>query len=390
MSEWYPDDAALLALEEDARTGVEYIPTGQSPYYLHFRKLIQRLLLACGRANDLRVYQDGQLTVGVRPGRCLIQQATVDFAGQTALAVSDDQTTRIWIDNTGTIQTDDSSFPSDRTTYLPLAEVVASSGQISQINDRRGEVLFGVMSPGLIGLTATVDEINQALDGISATVDPMRLNLLTGGPGSNADLCHHHRQLTLSEDAQVDFKVQNSNSGSAANAAVCLALPNVFQHNAVLKRDLDTGWLAQEVNGQAYALVGTVQVQRVHEGELTDSQTAAPIGAVPMDGQVVDVIISAGQNIESDTSADGLTATVKNNGTAICTTDPTLTDAAGAGFRCTDQGDGTAAVLKSDGAEQVVRGDLLTVDLTRSVSGNVTQQFTDVAVLVVIRADQPI
>jgi hypothetical protein len=158
----------------------------------------------------------------------------------------------------------------------------------------------------------------------------------------------------------------------------------------VLKRDLDTGWLAQEVNGQAYALVGTVQVQRVHEGELTDSQTAAPIGAVPMDGQVVDVIISAGQNIESDTSADGLTATVKNNGTAICTTDPTLTDAAGAGFRCTDQGDGTAAVLKSDGAEQVVRGDLLTVDLTRSVSGNVTQQFTDVAVLVVIRADQPI
>lgn len=390
MSEWYPDDAALLALEEDARTGVEYIPTGQSPYYLHFRKLIQRLLLACGRANDLRVYQDGQLTVGVRPGRCLIQQATVDFAGQTALAVSDDQTTRIWIDNTGTIQTDDSSFPSDRTTYLPLAEVVASSGQISQINDRRGEVLFGVMSPGLIGLTATVDEINQALDGISATVDPMRLNLLTGGPGSNADLCHHHRQLTLSEDAQVDLKVQNSNSGSAANAAVCLALPNVFQHNAVLKRDLDTGWLAQEVNGQAYALVGTVQVQRVHEGELTDSQTAAPIGAVPMDGQVVDVIISAGQNIESDTSADGLTATVKNNGTAICTTDPTLTDAAGAGFRCTDQGDGTAAVLKSDGAEQVVRGDLLTVDLTRSVSGNVTQQFTDVAVLVVIRADQPI
>ncbi len=70
MSERYPDDATLLAMEQDAATGVQYIPTGQSPYYLHFRKLVHRLLLACGRANDLRVYQDGDLSVGVRPGRC--------------------------------------------------------------------------------------------------------------------------------------------------------------------------------------------------------------------------------------------------------------------------------------------------------------------------------
>jgi hypothetical protein len=80
MSERYPDDAALLALESDAATGVEYIPTGRSPYYLEFRKLVQRLLLAAERANDLRVYQDGDLSIGVRPGRCLIQNAAVTFA----------------------------------------------------------------------------------------------------------------------------------------------------------------------------------------------------------------------------------------------------------------------------------------------------------------------
>ncbi len=273
---------------------------------------------------------------------------------------------------------------------MPLAEVVAAGGQISQVNDRRGEVLFSVASPGLIGLTATVDEINQALDGIAATVDPLRLNLLTGGPGSNADICHHHRQLVLTQDAQVDFTVQNNSSGSSANAAISLAMPNVFQHAALLRRDLDTGWLVQEINGQAYALVGTVQLQHVHEGQLTATQNGKLMGCVPMDGQVADVIVSAGQNIESDTPADGLTATVKVNGVAVCSTDPSLSDADGSGFRCTDQGDGTAAVVKSDGTEQLARGDVLTVDLTRSVSGNVTQQCADIAVLMVIRADQPI
>ena len=44
MPERYPSDATLLALSADTATGVEYIPTGQSPYYLQFRKLLQGLL----------------------------------------------------------------------------------------------------------------------------------------------------------------------------------------------------------------------------------------------------------------------------------------------------------------------------------------------------------
>ena len=46
MAEVYPSDNALLNIQTDAETGVEYIPTGTAPYYLHFRKLLYRLLLA--------------------------------------------------------------------------------------------------------------------------------------------------------------------------------------------------------------------------------------------------------------------------------------------------------------------------------------------------------
>ena len=44
MAEVYPSDNELLNIQSDSETGVEFIPTGQSPYYLQFRKLLYRLL----------------------------------------------------------------------------------------------------------------------------------------------------------------------------------------------------------------------------------------------------------------------------------------------------------------------------------------------------------
>ena len=65
MTEVYPSDSELLNMQSDTETGVEYIPTGTAPYYLHFRKLLFRLLLASRRANDLRVFDEGGLDIGV-------------------------------------------------------------------------------------------------------------------------------------------------------------------------------------------------------------------------------------------------------------------------------------------------------------------------------------
>ena len=64
MSEVYPSDNELLNLLTDNETGVEYIATGQSPYYLQFRRMLYRLLQATRRANDLRVYNEGGLDIG--------------------------------------------------------------------------------------------------------------------------------------------------------------------------------------------------------------------------------------------------------------------------------------------------------------------------------------
>ena len=69
MAEVYPSDNALLNIETDSETGVEFIPTGQSPYYLQFRRLLYRLLLATKLANDLRVYDEGGLDIGVKSGK---------------------------------------------------------------------------------------------------------------------------------------------------------------------------------------------------------------------------------------------------------------------------------------------------------------------------------
>ena len=46
MSEVYPTDNELLNIQSDSETGVEYIATGQAPYYLQFRRLLYRLQLA--------------------------------------------------------------------------------------------------------------------------------------------------------------------------------------------------------------------------------------------------------------------------------------------------------------------------------------------------------
>jgi hypothetical protein len=389
MSERYPDDAALLALESDAATGVEYIPTGRSPYYLEFRKLVQRLLLAAERANDLRVYQDGDLSIGVRPGRCLIQNAAVTFAGTSSLIVENNTTTWVWLGDAGAVQTSTAALPTDRTTFVPLASVTSEAGQIMEVVDLRGETFLAVPDTALIGLTATAAEINQALAGINPTVDAAALNVLTGGAGSAADNEHHHETLDTDEDDETEFRLINRSSGNDANIALKFDLAGKLAWVTALLPDPSTGWLMQRYAGQAYTLVGALSVQHKHGGALNSSQSGQLLGVVPIDGVVSDVVLSVGANIESDNSADGVAAVVSVNGVGLTTTSPQITDAAGSGFRSTAQGDGAAAVVKTDGTEQVSKGDVLTVDLTRTAAGTVSSEATDVVVLVVVRGSKP-
>lgn len=388
MAERYPDDSVLLSLVEDGATGVEYIPTGRSPYHLEFRKLIQRLALSAQRANDLRVYQDGDLTLGVRPGRCLLNGSAVSFGGLSGIGINNNTITKVWLSAGGLIQTGE-AFPADRTAFVPLAEVVSGSSSIGEITDLRGEAFLFVANLVSLGITASGAEINQALDGIQGTVDAEALNRLTAGPESTADSEHRHLQMYQDADGEVFFSLINNSGGTGANVALVFSLPNKLPDDTVLVVNRENGFLSQRYNGKSYNLVGAVQVQYRHEGDLTASQVGKLMGAVSITGTVTDVVLSAGTNLDSSVSSDHVRATVKVNGVAVTSTDPSIGDAAGIGFRSTARGDGTAAVIKSDGSENVQKGDVLTVDLTRSVSGTVSTEAANVCVMVVIRAGQP-
>lgn len=140
MAEVYPSDNELLNMQSDSETGVEYIPTGTAPYYLHFRKLLYRLLLAARRANDLRVYDEGGLDVGVKPGKFWLGTGLINYAGSSGNTLADDKANiYIYLNSSGTLITNEySSFPDMATTpHIRLAQVCTSDGDIDSIIDCR-------------------------------------------------------------------------------------------------------------------------------------------------------------------------------------------------------------------------------------------------------------
>ncbi len=140
MAETYPSDSELLNLQSDGETGVEYIPTGTAPYYVHFRRLLYRLLLATRRANDLRVYDGGGLNIGVKAGKFWLGTTLIDYAGSVGNTLADNQVgIYVYLDAQGNLVANEySGFPSMATTpHVRLAIVSTSGGDITSIADCR-------------------------------------------------------------------------------------------------------------------------------------------------------------------------------------------------------------------------------------------------------------
>lgn len=140
MSEVYPSDNELLNIQSDSETGVEYIATGTAPYYVEFRRLLYRLLLATRLANDLRVYDEGGLDVGVKAGKFWLDTALISYAGSSGNTLADDKPNiYIYLDSAGTLVTNEyTSFPDMATTpHIRLAIVSTSGGDIDSITDCR-------------------------------------------------------------------------------------------------------------------------------------------------------------------------------------------------------------------------------------------------------------
>lgn len=389
MSERYPTDTELLSLTQDAETGVDYIPTGRSPYYLEYRRSMHRLLQATRRSNDLRVYQDGDLSVGVRPGRCFIGDSPIDYPGQNTIALNPSATQWLWLDTNGLIQISTAGLPSDRSTFIPLAEITTNADSLDQVIDLRGEAFLQAPSAAILGLTATAQEINQALDGITSTVTPIALNQMTAGPFIGADNFHTHTQLAQDVAGVATFALTNQSFNPAADLELRFSVPELHPDDTILRVNSTHRFLEQSSGSTRFTMVGSSHQSYVHPGDLSASQTDLPLGIVPLDGEIVAIVLSAASNIQSSNTSDYIEADVKLNGTSVTNTPPALAAIDGSGFVCTDQGNGTPAVIKTDGTAEVQRGDFLTLDLSRNAAGTVSTEAHSTGVLVVIRAAQP-
>jgi hypothetical protein len=159
MAEVYPSDNELLNIQSESETGVEYIPTGTVPYYLEFRKLLYRLILAARRANDLRVYDEGGLDIGVKAGKFWLGTQLVSYGGSSGNTLADDKEhIYIYLDSSGSLVTNEySSFPNMATTpHIRLAQVCTSDGDIESITDCRAGHNF-VMPDGAGGVKKIVE-----------------------------------------------------------------------------------------------------------------------------------------------------------------------------------------------------------------------------------------
>ena len=140
MAEVYPSDNELLNIQSDGETGVEYIATGTAPYHLEFRKLLYRLLLATRRANDLRVYDEGGLDIGIKAGKFWLDTELMSYAGSSGNTLADDkQNIYVYLNSSASLITNEySSFPDMAAMpHIRLAIVSTSGGDIDSITDCR-------------------------------------------------------------------------------------------------------------------------------------------------------------------------------------------------------------------------------------------------------------
>jgi len=151
MTEVYPSDNELLNILSDSETGVEYITTGKAPYYLEFRKLLYRLLLAARRANDLRLFDEGGLDIGVKSGKFWLGTTLIEYGGSSGNTLADNKSSiYVYLDSQGSLVTNAyNGFPNMQTApHLRLAVITTSSGDITSITDARGHHNFYVPVQG--------------------------------------------------------------------------------------------------------------------------------------------------------------------------------------------------------------------------------------------------
>ena len=167
MAETYPSDAALNALSgtTDAEQEVQYPTTFESPYFNTFFRMLSRLLDVARRAGDLRVFQDGDLTYGVRAGNYFNDDTLVDFSAVAAQGINDEKTTYIYITMAGVLTESETSFPlPSGAPHIRLATIVTTGGEITSVTDNRGSAFVSVAGESSVNALTIYNGTGSQID----------------------------------------------------------------------------------------------------------------------------------------------------------------------------------------------------------------------------------
>lgn len=148
-NEQFPVDATILALngQVDSETGLPYLARGinansQPSYEIQYNRRQFRQNGILGALRQGMVVDEGSLNIGVYPIDYTLASTRKTFDGATGIAVTDDTTSRVYIDSSNVLQVA-ASYPAGVAGYLPLATVVAAAGVLT-IDDDRVLSIFSV------------------------------------------------------------------------------------------------------------------------------------------------------------------------------------------------------------------------------------------------------
>ncbi len=177
-NEVWPADATIELLDGtvDAGTGLPYVPKGTGPgshpsYEVQYNRRLQRQNAMLQSVRQGMVVDEGALKIGVYPVTYTLGGLRRTFAGATNVSVPDDASRVIYLDEAGTLQVQ-VGWPSDPTTYLPLATVATIGGQVTLVDVRTWN-LFHVPS-----VEATVSQDRRVLTVHRESVSAAQTNVL--------------------------------------------------------------------------------------------------------------------------------------------------------------------------------------------------------------------
>lgn len=267
MTETYPSDAELTALSgsSDAEQERLFPTTNADPWVVEIFKALQRRDLVMARAGDLRVYRDGDATVGVRAGRLLDGDTPRDYAGSQANELTYADVHYLYLTAAGVLTINTTGFPAPSTTpHIPLAAVTTVDGEITAIVDYRGRALLAVAT----GIDAAA--LQDALPALELTgqdgedgTGTMIIQAVDGGGNLLAERFRVRCWRSASEfgapAAASDFSVAAGTELREITADADYEVISDAAGQVVMDiSDAGTHWVMAEVDGRLYAASVTI------------------------------------------------------------------------------------------------------------------------------------